>query len=237
MVDELKFLMRTYRISYFAFADELLMMDEARAVEIAEALMPLGVKWDCNGRLNFAKADVLSMMKRAGCVFLNVGIEAVDDNVLQKMRKNLTVDQIHQGVENILKSGISPGLNIIWGNIGDNESTLNKAVDFLLKYGDNSQLRTIRPVTSYPGSELFDIAIKQGLIENIEDFYENKHVNSDLFTCNFMDMPDEEAYRLLHKANLILVNAHFNKLQMNYQEQMQDLYVNRNANFRGYRAR
>lgn len=237
VVEELRYLIKTYRISYFAFADELLMMNEDRAIEVAEALMPLGIKWDCNGRLNYAKPEVLDVMKRAGCVFLNVGIEAVDDEVLRKMHKNLTVDQIHIGVENILKAGISPGLNLIWGNIGDTPQTLQKAVDFLLKYGDNSQLRTIRPVTNYPGSELFNISIKKGMVRDIEDFYENKHLNSDLFTCNFMNISEDEAYKLLHWANLTLITDHLSRTQMNYQKQLHDLYVCHNPDFRGWRAR
>jgi len=237
MVDELKFLMRTYRITYFAFGDELLMMNERRALEVSEAMRPLGVKWDCNGRLNFAKPEVLKAMKEAGCTFLNYGIEAFDDKVLENMHKRLDCDTIVKGVEATLASGISPGLNLIWGNIGDNSATLSKAVDFLLKYDDHAQLRTIRPVTPYPGSQLFDEAVKRGLIKDIEDFYENKHTNSDLFTCNFMDMPIEEAYKALFKANDTLLYNYHTKARVNYQKQLHDLYICKNADFRGWRAR
>ena len=237
LVDELKFLMRTYRISYFAFADELLMMSEKRAIEVSEALMPLGVKWDCNGRLNYAKPEVLDAMKRAGCVFVNYGIEAFDDRVLGNMHKRLDCDTIVKGVEATLAAGISPGLNLIWGNIGDNSATLNQAVDFLLKYDDQAQLRTIRPVTSYPGSQLFDEAIKRGLIDNFEDFYENKHVNSDLFACNFMGMTNEEAHRFLFEANARLLEHYHERVRVKYQQQLVDLYLRQNAEFRGWRTR
>ena len=37
-----------------------------------------------------------------------------------------------QGIKDTLKVGISPGLNFIFGNKGDNKETLKKAVDFLL---------------------------------------------------------------------------------------------------------
>lgn len=237
LVEELRFLIKTYRISYFAFADELLMMNEDRAIEVAEALMPLGVKWDCNGRLNYAKPEVLQAMKQAGCVFINYGIEAFDDRVLRNMHKRLDCDTIVKGVEATLAAGISPGLNLIWGNIGDNSATLSQAVDFLLKYDDMAQLRTIRPVTNYPGSALFDESIKRGLVENIEDFYENKHINSDLFTSNFMEMSTEQAYAELNKANATLVFNYFNKLKIKYLEQLHSLYINHDSSFRGFRSR
>lgn len=237
MVQELKFLMWRYRITYFAFADELLMLSEKRAVEISEALMPLNVKWDCNGRLNYAKPEVLEVMKRAGCVFINYGIEAFDDNVLKNMHKNLDCDIITQGVEATLAAGISPGLNLIWGNIGDSPATLQKAVDFLLKYDDQAQLRTIRPVTPYPGSQLFDEAVSRGLIDGIEDFYKHKHSNSDLFTCNFMGMSNEEAHRCLYDANKTLLSHYYGRLAENYDKQLVELYIKQNANFRGFRTR
>ncbi len=237
LVDELRFLMRTHRINYFAFADELLMMSERRALEVAEALMPLGVKWDCNGRLNFAKPEVLEVMKRAGCVFINYGIEAFDDTVLKNMRKQLDCDTIVKGVEATLAAGISPGLNLIWGNIGDTADTLQKAVDFLLKFDDQAQLRTIRPVTPYPGSQLFDEAVSRGLIDNIEDFYEHKHTNSDLFACNFMGMSNEEAHRYLFAANARLLENYYAKTKVNYQQQLVELYLKQNADFRGWRQK
>jgi len=52
---------------------------------------------------------------------------------------------------------------------------LRKGVDFLLKYDDGAQMRTIRPVTPYPGSPLYYYAIKKGLLRDCEDFYDNKH--------------------------------------------------------------
>lgn len=237
LVEELKYLKAMYHISYFAFADELLMMNERRAIEVSEALMPLGVKWDCNGRLNYAKPEVLKVMKRAGCVFLNFGIEAFDDNVLRKMHKNLDCDTIVKGVEATLGAGISPGLNLIWGNIGDSAETLRKAVDFLVRFDDQAQLRTIRPVSPYPGSQLFEEAVRRGLIRDTEDFYERVHTNSDLFTCNFMDISLEQAYAELHKANQTLMLNYFNCTKQKYEQQMHELYVNHNSNFRGYRSR
>ena len=108
---------------------------------------------------------------------------------------------IIKGVENTLKVGISPGLNLIYGNINERLSAFEDAVDFLLKYDDHAQLRTIRPVTPYPGTELLDYAIEKGLIKDTEDFYEHKHLNSDLLAVNITQYSDEEIYDALYKAN------------------------------------
>ncbi len=237
IIDEIQFLKKTYNIRYIAFSDELLMSSKERTLELCRAFIEarLDIKWDCNGRLNFADMDVLEKMKEAGCVFINYGIESLDNDTLRVMHKGLTRDMIIRGVENTLKAGISPGLNIIFGNINEPLSALDDAVEFLLKYDDHAQLRTIRPVTPYPGSELFDYAVEQGLIKDTADFYENKHTNSDLLSVNFTKYTDEEVYDALCRANMKLIRQYQKVQQRRFEQVCCDLYQNRNSDFRGFR--
>jgi len=234
---EIEYLMDNYQISYFAFEDELLMSSPKRTIEICKAIIDsrLRFTWRCSGRLNFARGDVLSMMKNAGCVFINYGIESMDDTALKNMDKDITVKQIVDGIENTLAVGISPGFNFIFGNIGETADILEKDVAFLIKYDDHSQLRTIRPVTPYPGSPLYYYAIEMGLIKDCEDFYENKHVNSDLLAVNFTDMSDGEFYSALHKANAQLLKNHQEYVSFSNKELLDNLYLNKDASFRGFR--
>ncbi|MBN2121139.1 MAG: B12-binding domain-containing radical SAM protein [Candidatus Omnitrophica bacterium] len=237
IIDEIELLKRKYLINYIGFSDELLMSSVQRTEDICRAFIKakLNIKWYCNGRLNYAKPGLLKLMKQAGCAFINYGIEAVDDEVLKNMRKVLTVRQITEGIENTLKAKISPGFNIIFGNIGDNKKTLKRGVEFLLKYDDAAQMRTIRPVTPYPGSPLYYYAIEKGLLRDCEDFYENKHLNSDLLAVNFTDLSDEEFHCSLMRANMRLLKNYFRKKLLSVTWQCEDLYLNRNINFRGFR--
>jgi len=237
IIEEIRFLQKDYGLTYAAFSDELLMSSVERTVSLCEDFIraELDIKWDCNGRLNYARPKILELMKRAGCTFINYGIEAVDDTVLKNMRKALTVRQIIQGIEATLAAGISPGLNIIFGNLGDNLETLNKGVEFLLKYDDGAQMRTIRPVTPYPGSELYYYAIEQGLLSGVEDFYENKHSNSDLVAVNFTELSDEEFHRALFEANSRLIKSYFRRQEAGIIAQARRLYLEGDAGFRGFR--
>ena len=125
IIEEIRLLKKDYGITYIAFGDELLMSSIQRTISLCEDFVKakLNVKWNCNGRLNYAKHNVLELMKAAGCVFINYGIEAMDDQVLKNMKKGLTTSQIINGIETTINAGISPGFNIIFGNIGDNLET------------------------------------------------------------------------------------------------------------------
>jgi anaerobic magnesium-protoporphyrin IX monomethyl ester cyclase len=237
IIEEIKYLNKDYGINYIEFADELLMSSKARAIEVCEAIIKskLGFKWFCSGRLNYAKPEVLKTMKKAGCVFINYGIESFDDISLKNMNKALTTKQIVSGIEATLEAGISPGYNMIFGNIGETKEILNKGVEFLLKYDDGAQLRTIRPVTPYPGSPLYYYAIEKGLLEDVEDFYENKHINSDLLAVNFTDMTDDEFYRSLMDVNITLLKNYYKNRLGQMIDATKNLYLNNDATFRGYR--
>lgn len=237
IIHEIKDLKNLYNINAIDFSDELLMSSKHRTKKLCEAFIKsdLNIKWSCNGRLNYADEETLTLMKRAGCVYVNYGIESIDDGALERMNKKLTVSTIINGVEATNNVGIHAGLNIIFGNIGETKEILEKDVAFLIKYGDGSQLRTIRPVTPYPGSPLYYYAIERGLLEGAEDFYENKHLNSDLLAVNFTDMSEEEFYESLTWANKRLAIDYYEKNEDNTLEQINNLYKNKDKTFRGFR--
>ena len=237
IIEEINLLRKKYGITYVVFQDELLMSSITRTEKICEGFIKanLNIKWNCNGRLNYAKTKLLRLMKKAGCVFINYGIESMDDQVLKNMKKGLTTQQITKGISRTIDAGISPGLNIIFGNIGDNRNTLNKGVELLLGYDNGAQLRTIRPVTPYPGSPLYYYAIEKGLLKDCEDFYEKKHTNSDLLTVNFTELSDDEFYECLLEANTRLLKNYHQKKLTSSLEQTKNLYNNKDAGFRGFR--
>jgi anaerobic magnesium-protoporphyrin IX monomethyl ester cyclase len=236
IIDEIRYLYKNFSINHFQFADELLMSSEKRVEEICNALLGLRckIKWDCNGRLNYAFPETLTLMRKAGCEYINYGIESLNQSILNSMGKGLTVDRIYQGVEDTLRSNISPGLNFIWGFPGDTVENLKAAADFIIKYDPGRELRTIRPVTPYPGTPLFKKAVEMGLIKDTADFYENLHKNSDLFTVNFMDIPTELAHWELYRTNKRLMISYQEKRLKRTLGSARDMYVEGKP-FRGYR--
>jgi anaerobic magnesium-protoporphyrin IX monomethyl ester cyclase len=240
LLDEIEMLHNDYGITYIAFQDDLLMSSVTHTEEVCKEFLKrdLPIRWNCNGRLNYCSEELLQLMKDAGCHFINYGIESMDQTVLNNMKKGLRPEMIIQGIEDTLKVGISPGLNFIFGNHGDNKETIKKSVDFLLKYDDFSQKRTIRPVTPYPGSPLYYDAIEMGLLDKdnpCEDFYEKKHLNSDLICCNFTDLSDEEFYECLRWANETLMKNYYDKQRNSTLEQINHLYKTKDVTFRGFR--
>lgn len=239
VIEEVKRLIKDYNVNSICFRDELLMVSEKRTIEFAERILEenLNIKFDIDGRLRVAKQapHVLELLARAGCVYINYGVESLDQNVLDAMNKFQTIEEIIDGVKATRAAGIDSGLNVLFGNIGDNHETAKKTVEFLREYDTYGEMRTLKPVTPYPGSPLYYTAIKKGLIKDCEDFYENKHLNSDLLAANFTEMPDSEIYDILYECNEILIGDYYkHKLDEDISAHKR-LYYDRDTNFRGVR--
>lgn len=213
LFQELKFINSEYGVTYFIFDDEMFVPNKIRIKKLAFILEKLEgpIKYSCSARVELARdKEILKILKESGCQLLNFGLESLDQNVLNLMDKHTKVEDNYTAVENAIEAGIHPGLNFIWANPGDSLESLDKIVKFLIKYDTLGQLRTIRPPTPYPGSPLYYKAIREGKLSGPEDFFE-KFNNSDRLTVNFTNLPDNEIYFALFKANSVLIKNHYNK--------------------------
>lgn len=237
VMEEIGWMIDKYNINYFQFQDELLMVSRARISEICDGIEKNGFKIEfyLNGRLNIVTMEMLKRLKEVGCRFINYGIESADEAVLKNMDKRLTLKQINEGLQFTIDAGIEPGVNLLFGNIGDTRETFKKNHELLLKYDTFCQNRTIKPVTPFPGTPLYNYAIKEGLIKDAEDFYERLHQNSDRFTVNFSNVPDKEAYEMMFAANKDLVREYHRRKAEAQVEGLHRLYLENDVNFRGVR--
>jgi anaerobic magnesium-protoporphyrin IX monomethyl ester cyclase len=243
IIDELKVLVEQYGVNCFFFQDELFVLSKNRLLEFEEALKEenLTIKFSCNARVDIMDQEIVEILKRCGCQFINFGFESSSDTVLKLMNKNASLEQ-NMAALKLVKDigGIGMGLNFIWNNLGDNEDTLRKNVELIKKYNTYYQCRTIRPVTPYPGSDLYYHLIKEGKIKGPADFFE-RFINSDLILINLMDISDEKAYELLLEVNTDLILDHYNNTAGDLDEaqrliqQFADLYSRKIINFRGSR--
>ena len=81
-------------------------------------------------------------------------------------------------------------------------------------------------------------AIKMGSLDKenpAEDFYERKHLNSDLICTNFTELTDDEFYDALNWANQTLMKNYFDKQKKSTLDQIDRLYKEKDVTFRGFR--
>jgi len=210
VVAEMKALYQNYGVNYFYFVDELAIVSKHQISRflnlILEELPPIKFRMDC--RVTMFDEDIARLLKKAGCVFLNIGFETSSQDVLDQMNKRATVEQNVAAAELARKVDIGMGINMIWGMPGDSIATMWKNAEFIKRFNQYDQIRTIRPVTPYPGSPLFQMAVELGHLSGPGDFY-SKFQNSDLYMVNYTNETMDDIYKNLFEVNKMLIIDHF----------------------------
>jgi anaerobic magnesium-protoporphyrin IX monomethyl ester cyclase len=243
VVQEMKILNAKYGVNYFYFVDELAIVSKNQITKllnlIISELPPIKFRIDC--RVTNFDEDIALLLKKAGCVFLNIGFETSSQIVLDQMNKRATVEQNIAAAELAIRVGLGMGINMIWGMPGDTVSSMWENAEFIKRFNQYDQIRTIRPVTPYPGSPLYQLAVDRGLLKGPGDFYD-QFKNSDLYMINYTAESISDIYKNLFAVNEMLINDHFEHTSKDHTEaaviidQFRKLYFQNDFSFRGPRT-
>lgn len=208
VMEEVKFLHYTYGVNFIYFVDELFGLTPKRLREFCKEIkkLPFTLYWACATRVEIMQdPGIPAMMKDSNCKSVGLGLESLDQKVLDLMGKKTTVEQNIIAVDNCISAGMNVALNFLWAMPGDTKESLWKIVNFIKEKGMGNECRTIRPAIPYPGAPLYYQAITEGKLKGAEDFFE-KFTNVDRMVVNFTDMSEESMYEELYRANCELID-------------------------------
>lgn len=113
----------------------------------------LDLVWTCAGRVDMVTPEVLKAMKDAGCWQIWYGIESGSQEILERIKKETTIEQIERAVNLTHQAGISPCGFFMIGNPGETKETLQQTIDLALRLPlDEAHFSFVTP---FPGSELY----------------------------------------------------------------------------------
>ncbi|MBI5241032.1 MAG: radical SAM protein [Elusimicrobia bacterium] len=162
VVAELEALRSRHGVTAFMFYDDLFSLDRERVIAICRLILERGLKirWKCECRVNTVDAELLSWMKKAGCVQVAFGIETAHQKGLDWLRKGIKVGQVQDAVAHTRQAGIGVlGYFILGLPVQDYEEEL-ETVDFAVRLGlDYAQFASLSP---FPGTPLYDLAQEKG---------------------------------------------------------------------------
>jgi anaerobic magnesium-protoporphyrin IX monomethyl ester cyclase len=162
VVEEIDLLVKTHGVNNIKFADEMFVLNQRHVVGICDLLIERG--YDLNiwayARVDTVKDAMLEKLKRAGFNWLALGIEAADDRVLTDVDKRYAVDEVYDTVRRIKDAGINIIGNYIFGLPEDTHETMQRTLDLALDL--NCEFANFYSAMAYPGSPLYDEAVRRG---------------------------------------------------------------------------
>ena len=147
---------------YIFFVDDALALNRNAAKKLFTEMIPLRRLWLGQGTVSLAEdPELLSLMKRSGCLGLLIGFESVQKATQNEVRKikNLKID-FYEAMRRFHDEGFGVLGAFVLGFDYENKDVFDQTLEFIMKSCiDCAELRILTP---YPGTRLYDRLLSEG---------------------------------------------------------------------------
>ena len=184
VLGEIDMLIKKYRAKHFLFEDDNLTMDIKRAEKIFNKIAQQypDISWSApNGiRADRMTTQLAESMEKSGCTSVSLGIESGDQKFLNDtVKKKLDLEKVKETAEILTNVGITVIGFFILGIPGETDESMETSINFARLLSKKGLIPHFFIVTPLPGTELYDIAKREGL------FVKNKPAPIDYFHATY----------------------------------------------------
>ncbi|MFA5089666.1 MAG: radical SAM protein [Candidatus Omnitrophota bacterium] len=168
---EIDYYVNNHKIDSLFIIDDVFTLDKDRVRKFCDYMIERHagkLSWWAQTRADCIDKDTLSLMKSAGCKILSFGVESGVGRLLKLINKDIDLQEIKKAVRLVKKSGISPRGSFILGLPTETLSDSLRTIFFALSNPFNRI--KIGLATPYPGTELWELAVREGKIKDEEDW-------------------------------------------------------------------
>ncbi len=184
-------------IQYVWFVDDNFLLGDSDLNASLKRLVKenLGIKW-----MSFIRADALKnidykLLRRAGCIEVQLGLESADSSVLRNMNKKADPDTYRTVIKNLLKVGINCSCYFIFGFPGESSETAQRTRNFIQSI-EYPELEGVMRWSLYP----YLLAPLSPIFE--EEQRRRYGLNGSLFNWSHSTMNTEQAKQEVFKTIL-----------------------------------
>ncbi|MBI4843591.1 MAG: radical SAM protein [Nitrospirae bacterium] len=196
IIREMRHLYDKFGVRYFHFTDDEFCLKKGFVYDFCDKVkneFGNGITWGCAGRVNLMTEDLIKAMAGSGCVLIGYGIESGSQRMLDVMKKGVTVEQAKEAIRLTKKHLGWADTSFMVGMLGENRETIQETIDFC-KETDLAP-EVIFFTTPYPGTELYQIALRLGKIADEEEYILNLGEQGEKIRVNFSELSDEELWK------------------------------------------
>ncbi|HTM38075.1 MAG TPA: hopanoid biosynthesis associated radical SAM protein HpnJ [Terriglobales bacterium] len=180
-------------VKEFFFDDDTFNIQKARTIELCEKLKPMKLTWSCTSRVT-TDYETLKAMKDAGCRLMIVGYESGDQQILKNIKKGATLERARQFTKDAHKLGLVIHGDFILGLPGETRETIKNTIGFAKEL--DVETIQVSVAHAYPGTELYDFAIKNNFLVKGSMVDESGH---QLAHIEYPGLPADEILQSVHR--------------------------------------
>lgn len=181
--DQILYLKSHYGIREISFYDDTFTANLKRVEQLCNLLIShrADITWSCFARIDTVNAEILRLMKAAGCHQIMYGFETIDENILRAVNKKVKLTQYADAVAWTRAAGIDIRGAFMLGSPEETEASLIATLEYSRKI--DIQYAIFNITTPYPGTTLFNWAVEKGNLRHTRwTEYDLSHAILDLPT-------------------------------------------------------
>jgi anaerobic magnesium-protoporphyrin IX monomethyl ester cyclase len=163
VIEELNYLIDTFKPKHISFGDELFSVDMNRTHELLDAMIlhKIGdkVSWDVQTHVKFVDQEMFYKFKKAKVERVEIGVETGDIDIMKKMGKGISMSKIMEAYQFAKNAKVPIGTFFIIGQPNESVASIHKTIDLAVKL--NPDLPMFGLMTPYPGTEVARLAAKK----------------------------------------------------------------------------
>ena len=166
VVDELEVLSSDFGFGSVCIFDDNFTLRRKRVVAICEEIIRrrIDIHWKCEARVDGITTDLAKLMAAAGCQTVAFGVESGNQDSLDFLRKDQSVEQARTAISVCREAGIETVAYVLVGIPGETpKSTLNTLALARETGLDFIQFSTLSP---FAGTEIYDSAVREGWLRS-----------------------------------------------------------------------
>tara|TARA_B100001250_G_C19806758_1_gene793691 strand:- start:1806 stop:3125 length:1320 start_codon:yes stop_codon:yes gene_type:complete len=199
IIDDIIFMQKKYSMKSLLFRDPIFGIDKNYPLILSEKLIQrdIAINWGIETRIDLLSKENLKLMKAAGLVSINVGIET-NDLIIAKNNKRKLAKETYQDeiIEYCEKIGIKIIGFFMIGFDGDTVNSVRDMIDYALK--QKIFMARFSVSTPYPGTKYYDFLENEGMLlhKDFEKYDQFSMVSKqENLTTQQVNMLILEAYR------------------------------------------
>ena len=198
VIQEIRFLYDNYGLDGVYFSDECWYLKRDLMRQFCRRLQEenLSIHWGCELRFGIYDADDLQYMYDNGCRWIFFGVESGDPEMLRKVKKQITLEQIRTTVAACNRIGIVAISSFIIGYPDETPQQLQNTIDLILEI--RSSICVCNIFTPLPNTEICEALVekKQYLLsDNIDDDQKTMAGEYSPYHCNTIPYKDLRVIR------------------------------------------
>jgi radical SAM superfamily enzyme YgiQ (UPF0313 family) len=192
---EIETLQRNFNVHHFFICDDTFGQDIDHTTKFLKKIIDkkLNITWGCQTRGEKLTEELVSLMKKAGCTQVSIGVETGSPRIRKLIKKGNTVEDIVQASRLLRKYKIEIATFFMFGFPGETLEDVKMSLNLLDKIQPYTAHCNI--VTPDPGTELYEILKERGQFTGKIDWSTFFHQNPDLFSIE--GLSKEESRKLI----------------------------------------